>query len=174
MQKLTRNVSHAKVMRSPKKLLEHYCANIGFLPQDVQPYLQDYQASRKVWKAMTMATIYKQYNDPKILPTIIWLDCRMSEEEMAKIDTMDMASLIAFVRSESQAKFTAFVRASSTEDLGLEYLKEKAKYSLRLSVDEIAAKDSFIDMARYWCHVRPQSWGARTRGELMRLFKGVE
>ena len=122
---------------------------------------------------MSMATIYKEFNDPKILPTIVWLDCRMSDEEMAKIDRMDMDTLIAFIQKESRKKFRAFARASPTKDLELSYLKEKAKYCLRLTVDEIAAKETFVDMARYWCHVRPESWGG-TRGGLMRLFKGVD
>ena len=125
---------------------------------------------------MSMSTIYNKFNDPKILPTIIWLDCRMSDEEMAKIDEMDLVTVDAFIRKESKARHTAFVRASplSKDRVELQYLREKAKYCLRLSVDEIAAKGSFIDMARYWCHVRPESWGAGTRGELMRLFKGVD
>ncbi len=157
-----------------KKLLEHFCAHVGFLPQDVQPYLQGYQARRKIWKNMNMRTIYREFNDPELLPTIVWLDCRMSDEEMAKIDRMDMNTLVTFIQKESRKKFRAFVRASPTEDLELKYLKEKAKYCLRLTVDEIAAKETFVDMARYWCHVRPESWGAGTRDGLMRLFKGVE
>ena len=85
-----------------KKLLEYYCSNIGFLPQDVQPHLKDYRASRKVWEGMSMGTIYTKFNDPKILPIIIWLDCRMRDEEMAKIDEMDLVTVDALHKEGKQ------------------------------------------------------------------------
>jgi hypothetical protein len=48
-----------------KKLLEYYCSNIGFLPRDVQPYLEGYRACKKVWKGMSMRHHIQTIQRPK-------------------------------------------------------------------------------------------------------------
>ncbi len=153
------------------ELDQSYERNLARLPKRWQESFRDRfdhkgGEVRANWAGtMTMNKVYRRYNDPVIVSTMIWLDCRMTEVEMTKIDRMDMDTLIAFIQRESRKRLRVFVRDSSTEDLELNYLKEKAKYCLRLTVDEIAAKETFVDMSRYWCHVRPESW--HTYGELI-------
>ena len=151
--------------------LESYCKQIGVLPKDVQHLLKNYQADKKEWTKLKMRTIYEKLNDKEGLPLVIFIDCRMTDEEMSAIDRMSLAELQEYCQYESPIKLTQFCREAPNQTLTRAYLAERAKYSLRLTVDEIKERETLVNMARYWCKIRPEAWSNHTRMDLMRLFR---
>ena len=150
---------------------EAYCKQIGILPKDVQHLLKNYQAERKKWERLSMGTLYQRYNDKERLPLFIYIDCRMTEEEMSAIDQMSLAELQEYCQYENPMKLTQFCREAPNQTLTRAYLAERAKYSLRLTVEEIKEKGTLVGMARHWCRIRPEAWSNSSRVDLMRLFR---
>ena len=161
-----------KTREEVEKQLMDYCRKIGLLEKDVQHILKNYRGGgKKRWKNMKMSTIYKDLNDKNTLPFVVFLDTRMTEEEMEEIDKMSFGDLQVYCQYENPTRLTQFFHEAKGESLTRAELAERAKYDLRLTYEEIRAKETLIDMSRYWCKVRPEVWSRYTRADLMRLFK---
>ena len=103
---------------------------------------------------MTLGTAKKFTKD--LLPLIIHLDTRLTDQERKHIDCMTRHELLDFVMKEDPHRMFVFVQESS--HLTDEALKDKIKNRLRLNVEEIAALGDVKNMAAYWYKVRPKSW----------------
>ena len=164
-----RDRTYQDVRDNVDKCLTKFCKDIGMMPKDVRHRLLNYDAQRKVWQKMAMKTIYKVYNDPDKLSLIIYLDTRMTEEEERMIDAMSLRELVDFCNSESPKRLSGFFKDKRT--MTQEELAARAKFELRLSAEEIKARGTYANMARYWCKVRPEVFSTLSRTDLMRLYK---
>ena len=100
--------------------------------------LQHYDANRSGWKHMNMSCIYTQYNHPDKLPSMIYLDTKMTKEEEEMIDAMTMDDLIAFCNYENHNKLTQFFEDQA--EMTSKELAARAKHELRLSAEEIKTR----------------------------------
>ena len=145
--------------RNLKRVIRYW----GLLPADVQHRFQDYKEGRKSWAGnMTMNTARRFTKE--LLPLIIHIDTRMTDEEKEDIDRMTRQEVLNFVERESSARAIVFLRESS--NMSTDAIKDKVKNRLRLNIQEISklgAKRPGDDgevkaMAAYWYQVRPESW----------------
>ena len=164
--------------REEQKLTE-YCKKIGLFPEDIigissedgHELMKSYGVKNFHHRNLTMPTIYKELNNKQRLHLEVFLDTRMTEEEMEAIDEMSFGDLQVYCQYENPTRLTQFFHEAKGESLTRAELAERAKYDLRLTYEEIRAKETLLETAKYWCKIRPEVFSNNSREALMRLLK---